>query len=102
MTDARSDSVTPADSQPAVRQAGQIVPGTTVMLPRSAIAGTTVTGRAPPGRQVQFDVVRLTLPASGQFTLRMPEQSGQTLPVRVQRPGRTAMTLLITVEAAQP
>lgn len=102
MTDTRPRPVIPADSQPPVRQAGQIVPGTTVMLPRSAIAGSTVTGRAPPGSQVQFDAVRLTVPASGQFTLRMPEQSGQTLPVRVQRPGRTAMTLLITVEAAQP
>lgn len=102
MTDAPPDPVIPADSQPAVRQAGQIVPGTTVMLPRSASADTTVTGRAPSGIQVQFDAVRLTLPASGQFTLRMPEQSGQTLPVRLQRSGRTAMTLLITVEAAQP
>lgn len=102
MTDAPPDPVIPADWQPAVRQAGQIVLGTTVMLPRSASDGRTVTGRAPPGSQVQFDAVRLTLPTSGQFTLRMPEQPGHTLPVRVKRPGRTAMTLLITVEAAQP
>lgn len=102
MTAAPSQPATSPTAQSPMQQAGRIVPNTTVMLPRTAIAGTTVTGRAPPESTITFDGHDQTVPESGEFALQMPDGPGQSLPVRVQRPGRTAMTLLITLQARQP
>lgn len=82
--------------------AGWPVPGTHVSLARAAAAGSTVQGKAPPGSVVDIQGQTLTVPESGVFSVSVPDRPGTRLPVRIQRPGATAITLLIDIVAASP
>lgn len=105
-TDKRADSPTPAPSgspQDALdREPRPVSPGfrirdTQVFLPPHADAGSTVEGRAPAGSRIEGAGQTLTAGEDGRFQLQVPADARGRLPVRIERPGRTALVLQLEI-----
>lgn len=88
----------PIRRHPPASSPGWRVPGTTVSLPRTAAAGTTVSGSAPAGSRVEFLGQAIDVGEDGRFQIAVPGDASGSLPVRIERPGTTALVLRLDIE----
>jgi hypothetical protein len=105
-TDKRTDgrTQTPAASPPDALDRelkpvspGFRIPNTQVFLPPHASAGSIVEGRAPAGSRIEAAGQTLTASEDGRFQLQVPADARGRLPVRIERPGRTALVLQLEI-----
>jgi murein DD-endopeptidase MepM/ murein hydrolase activator NlpD len=96
---ASDPQATPAKTRmsPKIGRPGFPVPGSSVSLPATAAAGSTVEGRAPPGSRVEYLGEQLTVPASGLFQVAIPAHTVEPVMVRIERPGMTPLRLRIGI-----
>ena len=89
-----------SETDPRPRAGGWRVPNSSVFVPRTAAAGSTVTARAPIGSAVEFMRQNIAVGTDGAFSLSIPANAEGQLPVRIVRPdGQTPITLKIQVKA---
>lgn len=105
-TDKQTDSATPApsasppdplDRKPKPVSPGFRIPDTQVFLPPHASAGSIVEGRAPAGSRIEAAGQTLSADEDGRFQLQVPADTRGRLPVRIERPGRTALVLQLQI-----
>lgn len=90
--------MTPA-VRPSPRLPGTTVPGSQVGLPSQARAGSVVEGIAPTGSRVEAAGQVLHVGSDRRFTLRVPADARDTLPVRIVLPGDRSLLLRVRIAA---
>lgn len=87
----------PLDRKPKPVSPGFRIPDTQVFLPPRARAGSSVEGRAPAGSRIEAAGQILTAGEDGRFQLQVPVDARGRIPVRIERPGRTALVLQLEI-----
>lgn len=83
--------------EPPRSSPGQRAPHTTVSLPGTAAAGATIPGTAPAGSRVEFLDQSQEVGADGRFQIRIPGDASGSLPIRIERPGRSVLVLRVDI-----